>query len=344
MVPAAMQALRRETHRYDVLVVRGTRVLGLPALVAARALGRAVVLQAEVNGEMTGEVYTWGTPLERGPARQVLWGAVRLRNLLLRDADAFVAMSGRIREEFLGAGVPAEKIHHIPHGVDTGHFRPAGETERRELRRHLGLAEDARLIVYTGRLIRGKGLETLVEAFAKVAARDPRARLLLVGSGAGQALSVEGDLRRRVEEQGLASRVALPGRVEDVAGRLRAADLFVFPSEFEALGISLVEAAACGLPAVGTRTGGIVDVIEDGRSGLLVPPADSAALAAAISALLEDAARRSALGLRAREVALLRFDAEDALERYRGLFREISSRSTSPPRGGAPRAGAGRPG
>ena len=150
---------------------------------------------------------------------------------------------------------------------------------------------------------------------------------MLVGSGEGQALSVEDELRRRVAERGLGTRVAFAGRVERVEDALRAADLFVFPSVFEALGIALVEAAACGLPAVASRTGGIVDVVEDGVSGRLVAPGDAAALAEALLGLSGDAALRSRMGREARAIALARFDERDGLERYRALFREVSSRA-----------------
>jgi glycosyltransferase involved in cell wall biosynthesis len=130
-----------------------------------------------------------------------------------------------------------------------------------------------------------------------------------------------------VREGGLDARVTFAGRVDDVEDWLRASDVFAFPSIFEALGISLVEAAACGLPCVGSRTGGIVDVIEDGQSGRLVPPGDADALAAALRELLADPARRAAMGEAARRVAVQRFDVLDSVERYRSLFREVASRS-----------------
>jgi glycosyltransferase involved in cell wall biosynthesis len=326
MVPAAWRAAAREGRRHDVLVVRATRVLGLPGLFAARAAGCAVVMQPEVNGELSGEVYTWGTRYDRPWPRRLARGATAARNLLLRDADAFVAMSREIEREMLGAGVPPEKVLYNPHGVDTERFRPATPEGRAALRRRLGWTPDALVIVYTGRLLRGKGLETLVDAFASVAAGEPRARLVLVGSGQGQALSVEEPLRGRVGAAGLAERVTFTGRLDDVSDPLRAADVFAFPSRFEGLGISLVEAAACGLPAVGSRTGGIVDVLGDGRGGLLVPPGDTAALADALRALLRDPARRAALGAGAREVACERFDARDSLARYRFLFHELARR------------------
>lgn len=322
MVPSALLALLRERRRFDVLVVRGTRVLGLPGLLAARLLGKPVVLQPELLGEMSGRVYTWGKPIEESPWVHLVRVAVRIRNAWLADAEAFVAMSREIAEELAQAGAGARTVL-LPHGVDLSRFLPPAPERRAAERRRLGLPDDAYVIAYVGRLLRGKGLETLLAAFSGVAQRDARARLLLVGSGAGVSLSVEDDLRRAVGEGGLADRVQFTGRVDDVEAHLAAADVFAFPSEFEALGIALVEAAACGLPAAASRTGGIVDVVEDGRSGLLVPPGDSTALAEALERL-RDAELRRRMGERASRVARSRFDLAASVVRYRALFRELA--------------------
>ncbi|MGE5125932.1 MAG: glycosyltransferase family 4 protein [Betaproteobacteria bacterium] len=340
MLPGALLAVAREAGRHDVLVVRGSRVLGLPALVAGRLAGLPVVLQPEINGELDGSAFTWGKGWALGGRGRLARAVVRSRNVFLRDAEAFVAMSSRIRDEMRGAGIAAERIALIRHGVDTVRFRPATREEAEALRARLGLPRET-LAVYTGRLLEGKGLDVLLDAFTAVAAGDAALQLVLVGSGEGQSLSVEEALRRRAAETGLAGRVRFAGRVEAVEDWLRAADLFVFPSLFEGLGISLVEAAACGLPAIGSRTGGIVDVIEDGRSGLLVGPGDVAGLAGALRSLAADAGLRSELGRRARAVARERFDEADALARYRALFLEVSSRWPSSRPARAPRAGAG---
>jgi glycosyltransferase involved in cell wall biosynthesis len=244
---------------------------------------------------------------------------VAARNRFLRDADGFVAMSRLIRDEILGAGVSPEKVRHIPHGVDTGRFRPARPDERLELRRRLGLPSTAPIVTFTGRLLRGKGLETLVEAFQEL-----RAHLVIVGSGDGQALSVEDAIRERVARTDLAGRVIMTGRVDNVEDYLRASDIFAFPSVFEGLGLSLIEAQACGLPCVASRTGGIVDVIEDGKTGLLVRPGDTGELATALRDLLTDETRRTALGTAGRVRAVRDFDVRDSVDRYRALFRELS--------------------
>lgn len=324
MVPGALRALAREAPGHDVIVVRSTRVLGVPGLVAARALGRPVILQPEVNGELSGEAFTWGWGRGRG-LDPVVRRLVAVRNRWLRDADAFVAMSSMIREEMVEAGIAAERVALIHHGVDTGRFRPAEPGERKGLRRSLGLPGGV-LAVFTGRLLRGKGLETLLAAFEALASARPDVHLVLVGSGEGQALSVEEDLRADVRARGLDDRVVFAGRRDAVESYLRAGDVFVFPSVFEALGISLVEAAACGLPAVASRTGGIVDVVEDGRSGFLVTPGQARELASALASLVSDASRREAMGDRARRIALAHFDERDAAVRYRTLFRHVSVR------------------
>ncbi len=343
MIPAATRAVLREARGHDVVVVRGTRVLGLPGLVAARAGGLGVVMQPETNGELSGEAWTWGKAWAGGPAGRLARGATALRNRWLRDADAFVAMSAVIGDEMRAAGVPGERIVLLRHGVDTGRFRPAEPGEREALRARLGLPGGV-LAVYSGRLLRGKGLETLLEAFATVAGDAEDLSLLLLGSGESQALSVEAELRREAADRGLAGRVLFAGRVERVEEFLRAADLFVFPSVFEALGIALVEAAACGLAAVASRTGGIVDVVDEGRSGRLVAPGDAGALALALRELAGDGAARAAMGRAARAVALARFDERDGLLRYRALFREVTRRRASSSRpGGAPRAGGAPP-
>jgi glycosyltransferase involved in cell wall biosynthesis len=278
-----------------------------------------------VNGELSGEVYTWGTALHRSLPRRLVGALVRARNLFFRDAAAGVAMSRLIADELARAAFPPERIAHIPHGVDTRRFRPRPPEEKAALREALGLPEDALVVTYTGRLLRGKGLETLLDAFARVAAFEPRAHLMLVGSGAGQALSNEDELRERVSRLGLGGRVTFTGRVDDVENCLGASDVFAFPSEFEALGLSLIEAAACALPCVGTRTGGIVDVIEDGRTGLLVPPADVEGLAMALGALVADPDRRAALGARGRERVVERFDVETSVDRYHALLHELAA-------------------
>lgn len=324
MVPFALGRLMNGGLDFDILVVRGTRVLGLPGLIAGQWRGRRVVLQPEVNGELSGEVYTWGTPLARAPWVWPVRALTEARNLRLRWADAFVAMSRAIEDEMVRAGVPADRVVRIPHGVDTTRFHPVAAAERAALRTKWGLPRDKTLFVYTGRLLRGKGLDILLDAFSGLLTTRPDAGLVLVGAGEG-VLSVEAALRERAAIEPLRSHVVFTGRVDRVEEVLAACDVFVFPSLFEALGLSLLEAASCGLPCIGSETGGIVDVIEDGRSGYLVPPGDDAALCGAMERLLSDAAERRALGERGRAIVQAEFDQDRNVAAYRELFTRLAA-------------------
>jgi glycosyltransferase involved in cell wall biosynthesis len=323
MVPGAIDAVRRFRPEVDVLVIRGTRVLGIAGMAAVRELDLPVVMQPEINGELSGEVYTWGKDWGF-VRRQLVFGATRLRNRWLKQADAFVAMSHAIGAEMRAAGVNDDKILRIPHGVDLQRFRPVNAEEKAALRQKLGLPESVRLVTYTGRLLEGKGLETLLDVFTGIARSYADSRLMLVGSGDGQTLSIEDDLRSHAMIGPLVGRVIFPGRVDNVDDYLRASDVFVFPSVFEALGISLVEAAACGLPCVGSRTGGIVDVIEHEQTGLLFEPGDPAGLAAALERMLSDAPLAERLGHAARERAEREFDWGTSVDSYRALFGALA--------------------
>jgi glycosyltransferase involved in cell wall biosynthesis len=326
MVPRVLRALARHRDGFDVLVVRGTRVLGLPGLLGARWLRKPVVLQCEVAGEMSGGIYTWGSAWDRSAARGAVRGAVWARNLLFRDADAFVTISAETHAEFLAAGLDPDRVHCIPHGVDAERFQPATPGERAALRARLGLPSDARLVTFTGRLLRGKGLEVLVDALADLTPRVPGARLVLVGCGRGQALDVEDALRAQVAARSQTQHVVFAGRVENVPDWLRASDAFAFPSFFEAMPLAVLEAAACGLPCIASRVGGVPDVIEDGVSGWLVEPGDRQGLASALEQALTWPEVAARYGAAARAAIVERFAFGRSVERYRTLFEELGSR------------------
>jgi glycosyltransferase involved in cell wall biosynthesis len=220
--------------------------------------------------------------------------------------------------EFLEHGVAPERIRRIPNGVDTTVFRPAAAAERLRLRRELGLP-DVPIAVYTGRLVTYKGLPTLLRAWREV----PGALLVLVGEGGADVHACERALRETASAPGMQGRVRFAGAVERVEEWLRAADLFVFPTENEAFGLSLVEAMACGLPCVTTRVGGLRDFVIDGVNAHAVPPADDAALASAIASLLGDTGRRAALGQAARRTVEERFSLAVVAGAYAALMDEL---------------------
>jgi glycosyltransferase involved in cell wall biosynthesis len=295
----------------------------------AHLLRKLVVLQPEITGEVAGDVYTWGTRWHGTIVASCVRAAVRGRNLLLRRAHGCIAISKAILREFVAAGFRPSRIALIHHGVDTRRFRPASASDKVELRRRLALPLDAKLLVFSGRLLRGKGLEILIEAFARLAPEQPSASLVLIGSGDGQSLSIEDELRNRVVALSLAQRVFFAGRVDNVEDYLRAGDVFVFPSLFEALPLAVIEAQACGLACVAARTGGIPEIIEDGVSGLLVTPGDPDVLLNVTRRVLDEPVLRTRLGKEAREAASRCFDLEVNVERYASFFSQVHATRTN---------------
>jgi glycosyltransferase involved in cell wall biosynthesis len=222
-----------------------------------------------------------------------------------RGADEVVAVCHSLRH--LAAETdPTLHCSVIPNGVDVELFRP--DTRGR----HSGGPVRC---VTVARLVERKGIDDLVHALARL--ERGRYHLEIIGSG-----PAEPALRELVARLGLRAEVRFMGALDraGVAARLRAADLFTLPSRAEAFGNVFAEAMAAGLPVVGTAIGGITELVQDGRHGLLVPPRDPAALAAAISLLGEQPALRSAMGARNRAHAVTHLSWEAVTQRYLAVY------------------------
>lgn len=210
------------------------------------------------------------------------WPSVRaLVQGTLRGAGAVIGVSRPMLDALAALGAPRDRVTLVPNGVDRALFQPRS---RAEARASLGLDARSKVLVYVGRLEQAKGLHELCDALASIERRAPgRFVVALVGDGA---------LRKTMEERrdaGLPLVVAGARPAEDVASFLAAADALVLPSWAEGTPNVVLEALAAGRPVVATRVGGIPDVVEHERTGLLVPPRDATALADAI----ERATRRA---------------------------------------------------
>jgi glycosyltransferase involved in cell wall biosynthesis len=162
---------------------------------------------------------------------------------------------------------------------------------RPDVRRELGIGADAPLALAVGSLTPQKAQHVLIDAMPELRRLAPRAHVAIAGEG-----PLRSKLEARVRELGLGSRVSLLGARGDVADLMRAADVFVLPSEREGLSITLLESMRACVPAVATRVGGNAEAVEDGVTGVLVPAQDGPALARAIAWLCEDTPRREAMG------------------------------------------------
>ena len=291
MLPIVAWRLIRMHRAYDVILASNFRAVGPLAVVVGRLLGKRVVLRAGICGEFSGDYVAVGGTDGRPPR----WLALPLaaRRALLRLADGFIANCEAVTDEFRRGGAPPGRIALLPGGVDTERFHPVDAERKRRLREQLGLPATGFLIGYAGKLNRGKGLEHLVAALPSLRAGHADLHLVLIGAGANQSLSQEEALRARVRELGLEERVTFSGYVDNVPEYLQSLDVFVLPTEYEALPNALMEAMACGLPCVASRVGGIPDILEDGVSGRLIAPGDPEAIVRAVSELRDDPERAS---------------------------------------------------
>ncbi len=243
-----------------------------------------------------------------------------LYHWLVRKTDGlvthFIAVSSELRDELLRRGIDPHRISLIPNGIDADRFvasASCGTTRERE-----GIASDACVIGVVGRLSGEKGHRHFLDAVAPLCRRRPRLTCLVVGDGPLRA-ALESDTARL----GIREQVVFAGFRRDIAGMYSLMDVVVLPSLGEGLPVTLLEAMAMGKPMVATRVGGVPEVIDDGRDGLIVPPADPDCLRAALDRILQDATFAADLGRAAAAKVRSRFGADLLAHRTAEVYRSV---------------------
>ncbi len=204
---------------------------------------------------------------------------------------------------------------------------PVDDATKARLRRELNLPAEAVVIALTGQVSEVKGIWEFVEAAARVAPAHPAVVFAVLGDDLKTGGALRREMERRVADVGLSSRFRFLGFRPNAPALLPAFDLIAVPSHVEPLGNATLEAMAAGLPVVGSRVGGIPEMVVDGETGLLVPSRDAARLADALASLADDPARRRAMGASGRRRAIEVF----GLERHRDRVQEIYDRLIGPP-------------
>jgi glycosyltransferase involved in cell wall biosynthesis len=246
---------------------------------------------------------------------------VRMDRLCTRLCQRVIAVSQHTAEHMVSAeSAPPEKIRTVLNGIDFERVQLSSPEAPARLRWELGHG-NAYLVLMVGRLHPEKGYEFLFEAMAKLKGRlDRPIRLLVAGTG-----DLEDCYRRLVQSLGCGDIVQFLGFRRDVADLMAAADLVVLPSVAEAFGLVLTEALYVGTPVVATRVGGIPEIVNDGVDGLLVPPADSEALASSIGGLLHDPERRRRMAGSGRQKVRERFQFEHMVRSYEAIYEHLTS-------------------
>jgi glycosyltransferase involved in cell wall biosynthesis len=237
---------------------------------------------------------------------------------LRRFTDAAIAVSGSTREFLVRERhVPRERVRLIWNGAPLEEFAPVSRERALAARKTLGLPDDALVFGTIGRLSAQKGHAYLLDAARNVLATHASARLLVVGDG-----DLMASLREQAHAFGIADRTVFAGHRGDVPDLLGVLDIFCISSLYEGTPLALFEAMAAGKAIVSTAVDGCREVLTDGETGLLVPPADKAALAMALSRLLGDAKLRVALSIRAREASRL-YDVRACVEAMQALYDDV---------------------
>ena len=239
--------------------------------------------------------------------------------LVARLVERVIAVSEAARMFLIeGKGYPAAKVTVVANGRDLSIYKPG--SWRDAVRAELGLAPATPVVGMVGRLDAQKGHTYLLDAWPGVQREIPDARLLLVGDG-----GLREPLERRVRELGLGDSVIFAGFRTDVPRLLDAMDVMVLPSLYEGMPLTAIEGSAMARPVVATAVDGTPEVVRDGSTGHLVPPADPAALTRAMLGLLRDPDGARRMGQAGREWVLARFDVTRHVTATADVYRSVAS-------------------
>ncbi|MGQ0670203.1 MAG: glycosyltransferase family 4 protein [Actinomycetota bacterium] len=248
--------------------------------------------------------------LARGP-RRTAYGS------LMRRAARVVAVADVLRKETIEVfRVSADRVVTIPNGVDPERLEPT--MGRHEIRRSIGIAPSAPVVLSLGALVWEKDPMLQLDVAARLLRADPDLVVLMAG---------DGEMREAVEaavrDRGLTGRILLLGARSDVADLLAASDALLFASKSEGMAGTVIEAGMAGVPVAAFSVGGVPEVIQDGVTGLLAPPGDVDSLAGHIMELLHDPAAREAMGRNARGTYRARFGIKAIAPQYLALYEEL---------------------
>ena len=251
----------------------------------------------------------------RGPAHRMLG------QLLVRNVTHVAAVSRLSEEDFRRTyRVPPERTSTIPIGVHVP-LKPQLPGMRERLAGAAGIAPSSDLLLHVGSFSREKNHVWLIEAFSRILLRRPAAHLLLVGEGA-----LQGRVEAEVAERGLQNRVHLLGTRGDVPTLIGGADLLLLPSTIEGLPGVILEAAAQAVPTVATNVGSVTEVVENNRTGAVVPLGDMTLFTTAVCRLLGNTAERQAMGNAAYRLVKERYSMEAVVRQFDQLYGRLCNK------------------
>ncbi len=261
-----------------------------------------------------------------------VWHARDLRPLpfpaqaICKNADQIVAISQCVREFLVVNGFPRRRIQCIHNGIDVARWE--SRVTGRNVRGELNLTPEEHVILIAAQFVPWKRHEDAIRAMPQILERVPSARLLLAGSDLwGADPEVEGSLRALVKELSVEAEVVFLGQRDDVPDLMSIADVVLIPSDAEPFGRAAIEAMALARPVVGTRAGGLPEVVRDGETGLLVVPRFPGSIADACCRLIENPSLAASLGEAGRRRVEEQFDATRVARETEELYARMKAPS-----------------
>jgi glycosyltransferase involved in cell wall biosynthesis len=254
---------------------------------------------------------------------------MNIRFKILSLMDQFLCISKALAESYNEAGLPPEKLTYIPQGVDIDRFQPArNEAEKEVLKKKLGLWQYKKIVIFIGAIVKRKGVDILVNAWKKIHKEQPEALLLMIGQDSFTDKDINKEELNKVvfEIKSIVSsnnyNVKFAGQQYNVEEYLKCSDIFVLPSRKEGFGNVILEAMACGLPAVVTYMDGVSkETVTHGDNGFIVNDSDE--LADAIIKLLADSNLAKHMGKAGEARAVKDFSLPSIAERYFNLYQSL---------------------
>lgn len=321
--PSRLRAFRRMLidafrliRRSDVVHLHGYSSKNIVVTMVAKLLRAPIVMTLHTSG------YDEPAAIEQQGA---------LARWAFRSVDLYMSVSSGLREAYLNARMPRDRMRLVPNGIDINRFTPATPEERARLREAHGLPTDKPLIVFVGYFSSDKQPRVLFDAWLELQRRGIDARLLYVGATASHYFEVDPAIATSMQADaaaaGIADRVTFAGVTRDVPAYVRAADIFVLSSRREGLPVALLEAMACGLPCVASRLHGSTEgIIDHGVNGLLTKPGDVDEVADAMQMLIHDPGERARLGAAARATIVDRYSSDRIADRWLDAYASVVRR------------------
>ncbi len=308
-IPRKIASFCKE-NRVDIIHSMGWSTYA-EGLIAAKAIGRKQKFVYSYRGKTMEDTI-------QIPKRRIL-----AQRLFSHFCDAILTNSGVSREEYASdIGIAPQKINVIYNGVDTHVFTPCQDGSSGDTRTRFGIRKTDTVIGAVARFDPVKGIKNLVKAFSMLSpAVRENCKLLLVGDG-----DEKESIQKMSSQLGIQDQVILTGMRKDIPDCLRMMDIYVQPSLFENISNSVLEAMAAGLPVISTHVGGIQEILDHNRSGLIVELGNHQSMTEALDFLINDVKQRKSMGEQARRNVTDFFSIEKMVLDYETIYRQILSK------------------